>query len=314
MTQPSERPDPSSTAAVIVAHEPDDGFLRRLEPAVAQVGGVVIVDNSTSAGGRERVASVARAVGADLRGEGRNVGLGAALNAGLARAGELGFRWVLCLDQDTEALPTMMKTLAAAFDDHPEPELVAVVGSRSVDDEPPAGSANRNWVARSDVMTAGSLIDVAAAKDVGSFREDFFIDYVDFEMCLRLRSRGYRVIVAVEPTMVHGAGRPRWHRILGTSVLTSHHDADRRYSMTRNRLVVWRRYVRTDPRFVLDDVIRFCKEMAKMLLVESDRLRKLRGVAHGVLDALRGRMGPLGAPRRPSERATRFRRGPDEKY
>ena len=35
-------------------------------------------------------------------------------------------------------------------------------------------------------------------KQVGLFRDDFFIDYIDTEYCLRIRQQGFNIIVACE--------------------------------------------------------------------------------------------------------------------
>src|SRR5437867_1921756 len=266
-----------------------------LDRVRSEVDRILIVDNSVDPAARDGVRIAALEFDVELVSDGTNIGVGAALNVGMARAAERGFPWVLCLDQDTEPLPGMLETLAHAYVSHPARARVALVGSRSVDEETrTTASGGRPWSERADVMTAGSLVEVEAFRAVGPFREDFFIDYVDFEYCLRLRAAGYRVIVASEPTMVHAAGRPGRHRVLGTSLVASHHDAARRYYITRNRVVVWRDYLRTDPRFVLRDVVRFVKETLKVVLVEADRAHKLRNIARGVGDGLRRRMGPIG--------------------
>jgi rhamnosyltransferase len=76
-------------------------------------------------------------------------------------------------------------------------------------------------------------------------------------------------------------------------VTPTNHSATRRYYITRNRLHVWREYVRHEPAYVMVDMLNSLKELAKLVLFEDDRANKLRSVMHGVSDALRGRSGPL---------------------
>jgi rhamnosyltransferase len=136
------------------------------------------------------------------------------------------------------------------------------------------------------VITAGSLLAVGAALAVGGFREDFFIDFVDIELCLRLRHAGLRVIRSSAPTIQHEVGQPRRHRLLNREVTATHHNALRRYYMTRNRVIVWQEYLGRERSFVLHDMKRFAKELVKLVLFEDGRTRKLLQLARGLADGL----------------------------
>ena len=58
-------------------------------------------------------------------------------------------------------------------------------------------------------LQSGSLFSRSALKDVGLFDETFFIDYVDFEFCLRLRKHGFRLIEATDAPIYHRVEHPR---------------------------------------------------------------------------------------------------------
>jgi rhamnosyltransferase len=201
---------------------------------------------------------------------------------------------VLCIDQDTVVTGPMLETLRDAYGDHAPARRVGVVGSRG-EGERISDCGGRSSIRPTHVITSGSLASVDAFRDIGPFREDFFIDFVDIEWCLRLRARGYLVVLACRPTMLHPIGRPRLHRVLRHDMHSTHHDAARRYYITRNRVTVWRRYGLREPRFLWDDLKNFVKETVKVLLVEDDRWHKATNIARGLGDALRGRMGPIGS-------------------
>jgi len=88
--------------------------------------------------------------------------------------------------------------------------------------------------------------------------------------------------------MTHRIGQPTVRFIGPCAVTPTNHPAFRRYYITRNRFLVWRRYGRTEPRYVLADILASQKELLKMLLFEEDRKSKVRAMLAGLRDGLRG--------------------------
>lgn len=131
-----------------------------------------------------------------------------------------------------------------------------------------------------------------AAIAVGGFDERLFIDYVDHDFCLKLRRRGFRVLQATAAQLLHSLGSMDRRLLLVKRINVTHHVAVRRYYISRNRLVLWQRYRRQEPVWVLRDVRRFFSEAVYMLLFEREVSKKLRMMARGIRDALNGRLGP----------------------
>ncbi|MGH9163756.1 MAG: hypothetical protein ACRD2X_27715 [Vicinamibacteraceae bacterium] len=150
-----------------------------------------------------------------------------------------------------------------------------------------AGSAPLRRV--QTVITSGTLLSTEAYRRVGPFREDFFIDYVDLEYCLRLAKHRYRVAISRDVLMTHtvGAYRTRW--FWRVPVTTSNHAAVRHYFITRNHLFLFREQLASNPRWALVSLCYRARTLALALLVEPDRLRKLGYTARGAMDAIRGR-------------------------
>src|SRR5208337_1317621 len=98
------------------------------------------------------------------------------------------------------------------------------------------------WEEAETVITSGSLIPLAAHADIGPFREEFFIDYVDSEYCCRARAKEYFVIKTRRPLMSHAIGAWSRHSVLGMNKWTSNHSPDRRYYIARNDTVMLREY------------------------------------------------------------------------
>jgi rhamnosyltransferase len=141
------------------------------------------------------------------------------------------------------------------------------------------------------VITSGSLLNLDAWRQVGPFREDFFIDEVDHEYAIRLRRSGWLVKVTRQVLMAHALGSPRGRQFGRWQPMISHHSALRRYYMVRNRVLLAREHIGFDPRFVISQLARSLRESATVVLFEPAKLSKLGAMARGLIDGLRGRAG-----------------------
>ncbi len=106
-----------------------------VERARAYVPSVIVVDD----GSTDLTGSVALAAGARVERHQRNLGKGAALRTGLARASALGFRWAITLDGDGQHSP---QEIPAFMERAVNTGAALVVGNRTAD------AARMPWVRR----------------------------------------------------------------------------------------------------------------------------------------------------------------------
>ena len=52
-------------------------------------------------------------------------------------------------------------------------------------------------------MTSGSFLNLKVYKEAGPFVDKLFIDYVDFEYCLRLKKKGFKIYKLNNTYMQH---------------------------------------------------------------------------------------------------------------
>lgn len=287
-------PATASTVAVVVTMQPDPDVIEHIRTLAGQTMRVIVVDNGSGPDAVSTLDAIAAMPAVDLIRNPENLGIARALNQGAEAAAALGAEWLLALDQDTEPGQEMVRIAADCFESYPEHDRVAVIGSASTAALPQtSGQADqgRPWIDVKYVITAGSFVPLAVFRALGGFRDDLFVDYVDIEFCLRARARGYRVLACRTPAMTHRVGRPTVRRIGGRAVKTTNHTAVRRYYMTRNRILIWRCYWRTDTRFVVRDIVVSRIELLKVLLFEQDRRRKMRAILAGTVDGVRGISG-----------------------
>jgi rhamnosyltransferase len=305
-------PATENVVAVIVTLEPQVSLIRHAESLASQVRRIVVVDNGSGPGATSILDSLAALPSVEVIRNPANEGIGCALNQGAEAATAAGAAWLLTLDQDAAPSPDIVRIAASTFDSYPDSDRIAVIGSTSEADlgrPSSAASRGRPWVEARTVITAGSFVSLAALRRIGDFREDFFIDYVDIELCLRARAKGFRILESGTVAMTHQIGQPTVRRIGRRIVTPSNHSPGRRYYMTRNRFLVWRRYWRTEPRFVAMDFVASQKELVKLLLFEEQRTSKVRAALLGLRDGLCGRAGraPFGQRSAPTDSSSRRR-------
>lgn len=285
------RPEKGNTCAVFVTFHPDANLLDRVNRVAKQVDQTVIVDNGSAESCLEEIRKLANNLNTHLILNSRNEGIARGLNTGARWAASRGYRWVLTLDQDTVVAPDMIDSLAEAFGCYPSPERVAIVGSNYRDKvngrvlcdgaNGNGGSPGREMMT---VLTSGSLISLSAFQAIGGFRDEFFIDCVDHEYCLRARANGFRVMMTSKPIMEHGMGHLTEHRLLWKKVGTSNYSAVRQYFMTRNALILAREYIRQEPRWVLRYLWAWVKSIIVICLFEEQRILKIKSIIRGCFD------------------------------
>ncbi|MGI0014597.1 MAG: glycosyltransferase family 2 protein, partial [Nitrososphaera sp.] len=150
-----------------------------------------------------------------------------------------------------------------------------------------------DFLEQKTVITSGSLIDVRLAVASGGFREDYFIDQVDHEFCLRVRAHGQKVVISCKPVMTHSVGRPGGVQIPFLGVLPNHPPL-RKYYIARNTVVTVAEYWRREPEWCLRRMVRLVLGLGLMALLEEHRFSKVRAFAAGVADGMRRRMGACG--------------------
>lgn len=228
-----------------------------------------------------------------------NLGIARALNVGVQAAADRGYQWVLLMDQDSHIHDDAVESLVEVFESFPEKNLLAVIGSgyedlRENTREPIYHAALGDlWHEVEAVITSGSLLSLSAYAAIGPFRDEFFIDHVDREFCLRAKAIGSRVIKTNKFLMSHSIGTPTHHQLLWTRKSTTNHSADRRYYFARNDTVMLREYGNySKPGWMFKSLRRCFRTVKRIVLYEDAKADKVIAVFHGWRDGLKGNMGP----------------------
>jgi rhamnosyltransferase len=293
----SSKPQKVNTCAVIVTYHPDADLRERIAHIWPQVGKLVVVDNGSESAELSYLQQLSLEIGFQLISNAQNLGVATALNQGLRRAMEEGYAWGLTLDHDTLVADDMIETLSAVYEEFPQKDRLAIIGSNYIELNTGKllfesnGDDGCSWREVKAATTSGSLMCLPVFAALGSLRDEFFIDCVDVEYCFRARSRGFKIVLTRKPIMHHAVGVTTMHKLLWITIHTSNHSPSRQYYMTRNYLALSREYLLREPVWTLELLCSKLKSAVVMCLFEKERLHKLRRMISGAFDGLFSNFG-----------------------
>ena len=177
--------------AGIVTYQPDiDRLKKNLDNVVIQVQKVFIVDNYSN-----NIEDIHRLItyftNVAIIENNSNYGIAKALNRMCECAKNDGFNWILTLDQDT----VIPNNLIQDFMPYTKESKIGIICPAVYYEGLEKMTRGKNEIDYIRAcMTSASLTNLEAWKDVNGFREDYFIDYVDNEFCMKLGIDGYKII------------------------------------------------------------------------------------------------------------------------
>jgi GT2 family glycosyltransferase len=140
------------------------------------------------------------------------------------------------------------------------------------------------------VISSGSLIRKEAIEAVGVPRADFFMDFVDYEHCLRLRRYGFNIAVVEDSLLHHTLGESAKFRIFGRTKYWTDHVPWREYYKTRNEIyTTWQYFPEWKIRALT--VYRLVRHTIVLLVFGKRRLACLGMIGRGFSDGLKRKLG-----------------------
>lgn len=287
-----------NVCAVIISYNPGDYLISNVIALRPQVDNVIIVDNGSREYLRNILDTVSKIGGVKVIYNKDNLGIAAALNIGIKYAMNAGYNWVATFDQDSKAKTEFINSMLSAYESCEYKDSVAIISPIYYDQVTGKycsfgrGKANpASFIKVETTMTSGNLIPTYIFPKVGLFDEAFFIDYVDYEFCFRCLAHGFKIIESQTSVLYHKVGEPTQHRFLWKNISATNHSPLRWYYITRNRIVLWKRYFLVKPGWVMRDIIGLVKQILKIVLYENDIAKKVFSIIKGIYHGFSGKLG-----------------------
>ncbi len=230
-----------------------------------------------------------------------NLGIAKAQNVGIDYAKNDNAEYIVFFDQDSAICDNFISDLMFDYKQLETQGLkIGAIGPRFIDDRhdfyyktinlSKSGFRKKMDVSNitqpihsSLLISSGSLISVETLKNVGLMRENYFIDYVDTEWCIRAESQGYKNYMSSKAVMRHTIG----DKILQFGFFNVPvHSPFRRYYRVRNAM-----YMLHEPHvpfllFLREMIFNFVHQMI-LVCSEKEKNAYLKSYLNGIRDGFR---------------------------
>jgi rhamnosyltransferase len=258
------------------------------------VGRLVVVDNHSSEGELKELRILAEKHDFSLIENPDNYGVGTALNQSIAWAkGHAECEFILFFDQDSFISESFVAEMVAEYRRHAESERIFLVVPKIVHRRTGVTCLHRTFQGKHLVaQTSGSLMPIQVFVDEGLYREDLFIDLVDYEFCLRVAAHGWRIGCCKAAVLYHEPGNVKQMTVLGiVQVTTYSYSPLRKYYSMRNGIWTIKTYGLLYRGWASDHAYAMLKDVMRTLLFEKNRYASILMWVRAVMDVLRSRLG-----------------------
>lgn len=243
--------------AIVVAYNiKKQEILKNIETYKDFVDKVILVDNSDKEYDLKEIGN--NIIYINLNG---NLGIAKALNEGAEYAILNNYKFALTMDQDSKFSNNLIEEYIKYYDDN-----IIIYSPNYIIDRKKEKKYNCNTEEMYWTMTSGNLLNLELYKKAGKFREDFFIDGVDYEYCLRARKNGYKILQCNNAKLIHNPGITKTKRILWIDYKYGYMSPTRMYYQVRNLSAIAKEYNSTKAKIII-----LIKYMKIVLLFENKK-------------------------------------------
>lgn len=273
--------------AGIITYNPDiDRLKKNILAIYIQVDKVYIFDNHSN-----NVIDIVKLCEAFsnvvLLREKDNYGIAYALNFLCSTAIYDAYDWILTLDQDSISPNGLISTMKNYISD----EIGILCPAIYYDGIKKNTQLKKITEEVSACMTSASLTNLAAYKKVDGFNNDYFIDFVDNEYCMKLRLNNYKIIKVNKCVLNHQLGDTKTFKFLFIKRNLTSHKPWRLYYMARNNYNFIKKYKK---------YLNYIKEKIKLYyvlffeyIVSSNKKEAKKYIKKGLKDGKKGILGKM---------------------
>ena len=286
-------------AACVVLYNPDDTIFENILTYGNYVDKLIVIDNSLKKNNLliDRLNEVFESKLIYINNN-DNLGIATALNQACDKAIELQFKWILTMDQDSSFIN--FDHYKKCLEKVQNVNNVALLAANT--DKEGYSTFDRNECScnyREDkfsVITSANIVNLEYFEEIGRFNDKLFIDMVDYDYCLRINIKKFKILYFPDVFVEHKLGEVH----LRTNIFTrkkkykTEHNAQRAYYISRNSLYLSKNYGKYfSKEFGMLHILNivFIHDVTKILLYEIDKWNKLKAKFIGLYHFIINRYG-----------------------
>ena len=270
----------ASISGTVILYNPDGNVIENIISYLDKINFLYLIDNSENTS--DFILNLVKEYSSKIEYvfNNGNLGVAAALNIAVDKALKDGYRYLLTMDQDSCFEPGSLEKLIDSINDEETTGIYSPFHKNRFFTNPPQNSGTEEV---SDVMTSGNILNLSVIEKIGKFKDDYFIDYVDIELCLRLRKNGFKIIRVNNSFLVHNEADVSKKKFFGLTVYPQNHSAVRWYYKIRNYLYLKEEYYKIFEQYFETERKNVRNGIIKVLLFEKQKIKKMRMTLKGYI-------------------------------
>lgn len=261
-------------AAVVIWYKPEtigiEKILENINSYGPQVGKIYIVDNSPQKN-HEYFSRLSNSVYIYNNNKG---GIAGATNLGVKQAQEDGFNWIMTVDQDSMFASGEFEKYLSLVEEYSRQDKTAVSFGPHINNlnekkyitkqfrykvlspikRKIYSVIRKNWKPavlpeveiNKNLIASANIVKTSVLEEVNYYDEKLFIDQVDYDLCSRIRNKGYRTVRLNKVSLDQIYGESKFKFFIRPKSVYSQF---RLYYIVRNHLIMMSRYEYIRPLF-----------------------------------------------------------------
>lgn len=231
-------------AGVVILYQPDEDVIKNIMSYVQLVKTLYVVDNTEHFS--DEVISVVKKIKAlphvEYLAMPDNPGIAVALNCAFKKAKEEGYEWIISLDQDSNFKSNILDVYQGKINSNvPDANRVAIYTPIYVFERKRDKKIDEDCFVKLTMQSA-SLFNLSIFNEIGPFREDFFLDCVDYDYCCKAIKCNYHIVQCAKALLNHNPGITKTKKILFFKYKYGYMSPLRLYYQVRNLLQLSKEY------------------------------------------------------------------------
>lgn len=278
----------NKVAGIVVLYNPDSEVFNNIYTYSSQVDNLYIYDNSEIM--NENSLKISQIPQVKYISHKENKGIAFGLNFCIKSALQEWVDYALTMDQDSKATPGMVVKLLEIMEIDKDIVIASPVHTNKFNTQIREEGKYTELVY---AMTSGNLVNLKRFEELGEFKNDYFIDFVDIEYGLRIKKNNLKIVQVNDAILIHNEANIIKKKFLWFYIYPMNHAPVRIYYKMRNLLYLRDEYLTLFPDLIQNEMKYFLKLLIKCILFERHKYLKIKLMMRGYQDYRKGIKGKL---------------------